>query len=93
MMYDRLIVERGNVYVADPRAKGSNRFRIAERKEIRIFIEDDLDKARKLASICEVVYLFDQPYNRCDRGGEAIPNNIIRVSSWEEIRRSIRKSF
>jgi len=87
--YDHLVVERGNVHLADPRTKSRNRFTLSERKEIRIFVEDDLFKAKKLANICELVYLFDQPYNQ----GNDLPNNIVRVSSWDEIKRHIRENF
>lgn len=95
--YDRLVVERGNVHVADPRSKGRNRFRLAEELEIRVFVDDDLAKARKLAEICEVVYLIDQPYNQADD----LPNNLIRVGKWNdstrdawaELKRHIRENL
>ena len=86
MNYDRLVVERGDVHVADPRTRSHNRFRLAEEKEIRIFVEDDLRKALKLADICEIVYLINQPYNQADN----LPNNLIRVPDWDAIRRHIR---
>ncbi len=88
-VWDTLIVERGNVYVADVRSHGHNRFRFAERKEIRIFVEDDLAKARKLADICDIVYLISHPYNQAG----ALPNNIIRVKDWTEIKQHIRNNL
>lgn len=97
VLYDQLVVERGNVHVADPRSKGRNRFRLAEEWEIRVFVEDDLFKARKLAEICEVVYLIDQPYNQADD----LPNNIVRVGKWSdstrdawvELKRHVRETL
>lgn len=89
IVHDHLVVERGNVYVADPRSHGRNRFRIAEHEDIRVFVEDDLGKARKLADICDVVYLIDHPYNQTN----LLPNNIIRVKDWIEIKQHIRNNL
>src|SRR5947208_832963 len=38
-VYDSLVVERGYIHVADARSHGHNRFRYAQRKDIRIFVE------------------------------------------------------
>ena len=48
-------------------------------------MEDDLAKARKLADICDIVYLIDQPYNQT----LALPNNIVRVKNWTGIKQHI----
>ena len=88
-VYDKLVVERGNIYVADVRSHGHNRFRFAEVKELRIFVEDDLSKARKLADICDIVYLIDQPYNQTTD----LPNNIVRVKNWTGIKQHIRSNL
>jgi len=87
--YDKLIREKGNKDVADPRGLFRNRFYISRKKKIRFFVEDVLEKAIKLAFICDTVFLIDQPYNQ----SSAIepPGNIIRVKSWEEIYKNIRK--
>ena len=53
---------------------------MAKQGGISFFIEDELEKAKKLAQICDIVFLFDQPYNQ-----EDLPDNIIRVSSWEQL--------
>jgi uncharacterized HAD superfamily protein len=87
--YHKLYIEAGNVHTTDRRIKVRNRFTISERKEIRIFVEDDLFKARKLASICEVVFLIDHPYNQADD----LPKNMIRVRSWKEIYEFIRQEL
>ncbi len=86
--YDKLIVEKGNEEIADPQAPRRNRFYISRKENIRFFVEDDLRKAVKLAYICEVVFLVDHPYNRVKTG---LPGNIIRVKSWDEIYKEIRK--
>jgi len=85
--YDKLTIERGSEDVSDPRGEFKNRFYICRKRKLRFFVEDDAEKARKLAYICDVVFLLDQPYNKSQRG----PRNIIRVSSWEEIYRWIRR--
>ena len=91
--YDRLTIERNSETVSDPQARFKNRFHIARKWGIRFFIEDDWEKAIKLAYVCDVVFPLDQPYNRpapkFDRP-EDIPSNIVRVWSWAEIQRRMR---
>ncbi len=86
---DRLVIEWGNVDSPDPRGRVRNRFVEARQAEVRIFVEDDLGKAVRLAGICEVVFLLDQPYNQAD--GRELPTNLIRARSWKEIHRFIRE--
>ena len=88
ILYDKLIIEKGNEEIADPRGHFRNRFHISRKKKIRFFVEDDLRKAIKLAFICDVVFLLDQPYNR---NMPELPSNIIRVKSWEDIYKEIRR--
>ena len=85
--YDELVIERGSEDVSDPQGECLNRIYISREKGLRFFIEDDAEKACKLAYICDVVFLLRHPYNR----GSALPGNVIRVSSWDEIYRWIRK--
>jgi uncharacterized HAD superfamily protein len=87
--YNRLVIERGNVHTTDRRIRVNNRFTISEREEIRLFVEDDLFKARKLAHICEVVFLLDQPYNQAND----LPKNVVRVQLWEQIYEFIRQQL
>lgn len=87
LVYDKLIIERGNTDTTDPLGRTRNRFLIARERVLRVFVEDDLTKARKLANICEVVFLIDHPYNRTDR----LPKNLIRVTSWREIHDRVRQ--
>lgn len=101
--YDTLTIEQGSEDVADPQGRFRNRFEIARRKNIRFFVEDHLEKAIKLAYICDVVFLLDHPYNRnsqercrecpreCKQHPKDIPGNIIRVSSWDEIYKEIKR--
>ena len=69
--YDKLIIEK----------ESSNRFNMAKQRQISFFVEDELEKAKKLAQICDIVFLFNQPYNQ----EEELPDNIIRVNSWERL--------
>jgi len=85
--YNKLKVEMGNTYLADPSSRASNRFQLSQRRQIRIFVDDDPAKVRKLANICDLVFLFDQPYNR--QQGE-LPHNVQRVRSWDELYRYVR---
>jgi hypothetical protein len=80
--YDRLVVERGNADIRDPLFLTRNRFIISAKREIRAFVEDDLTKAKRLADVCEVVFLIDHPYNRAADG---LPNNVVRVDGWRAI--------
>jgi uncharacterized HAD superfamily protein len=100
---DELTIERGNEDVADPQGHFRNRFYIARQKKIRFFVEDDLDKAIKLAYICDVVFLLEHPYNRnsqekcqecgrqCKQEGRNVPDNVKPVKSWDEIYRCVRR--
>jgi uncharacterized HAD superfamily protein len=85
--YDRLVVEWGNVHTSGPGILTHNRFTQSERYEIRVFVEDDLFKAIKLANVCEIVFLVDHPYNR----DVELPRNVKRVFSWKEIHDYIRE--
>jgi uncharacterized HAD superfamily protein len=87
--YDHLVVERANVYTADPWAHAKNRFLDSIRLNARFFVEDDLYKAIKLAYICEVVFLMNHPYNQ--KNASELPPNIIRVESWKDIYSFIKR--
>lgn len=82
--YDKLIVEKGNIHTTAPlrRIRSFNRFIVSAKKGIRVFVEDDIQKAVKLADICEVVFLMDHPYNQIEA---SLPINVLRVRTWEEI--------
>jgi uncharacterized HAD superfamily protein len=88
--YDKLIVERGNVDTRDPLFLTRNRFVVSARKEIRAFVEDDPTKARRLADLCEIVFLMDQPYNRDE---DNLPKNVVRVKEWNEIYQYLRRKL
>ena len=85
---DKLIVERGNVEARDPLFFTKNRFVVSAKREIRGFVEDDPNKARRLADVCEIVFLIDQPYNR---DAADIPRNVVRVKGWTEICQYLRE--
>ena len=100
--YSSLTIERGNENVADPQGHFRNRFHISRKKIIRYFVDDDLEKAKKLAYICDAVFLVEHPYNigyenKCENCGHDckrekidLPSNIRTVKSWDEIYKSIR---
>ncbi|HET9587579.1 MAG TPA: hypothetical protein VFO91_02210, partial [Anaerolineales bacterium] len=85
--FDNLMVEMGSEEVADPSAHVHNRFYASRMLPIKYFIEDDLIKAEKLAYICDVIFLIDQPYNQ----KENLVGNIIRVKDWGEIIQYMRE--
>jgi hypothetical protein len=88
--YDKLVIEKGNVYTAGPHLlRRLNRFSMSEIFEVRIFVEDDPFKAVKLANVCELVFLVDHPYNR----DITLPRNVVRVSSWKDIYEYIRQKL
>ena len=80
LKYDKLIIEKGNEDVPDPRGHIRNRFFKSREYKIKYFVEDDLEKAVKLAYICDIVFLIDQPYNQVLN---EVPSNIIPVKSWD----------
>ncbi|MBI4256855.1 hypothetical protein HY626_02250 [Candidatus Uhrbacteria bacterium] len=89
--YDNMIVERGNTHTADPLILTRNRFLTSKERKIRVFVEDDLNNAKKLADICGVVFLIDHPYNQLD--SSQLPVNVIRVKSWQDIYDFLRRAF
>lgn len=89
ILYDKLVIEKGNENLLDKRGRLYNRFHISGKKKIRYFIEDDLEKAVKLTYLCDAVFLIDHPYNR-NLGEIEPPNNLIRVKDWNEIYKRIR---
>ena len=97
--YDSLLVESGRIRLTSPRK--TDRFSLARAKSVRFFVEDDLENAVKLAFICDAVFLYDQPYNSEERPSrdpagkapfkEQLPDNVIRVTSWDDIVQSVRR--
>jgi uncharacterized HAD superfamily protein len=85
--YDALMIEKGSEEVADPAMEIHNRFYAARTYSIRYFVEDDLVKAKKLAYICDIVFLINQPYNQA----RDLPRNMIRVEGWKEILKHMRQ--
>ena len=55
---------------------------------MRFFEEDDAEKASKLAYICDIVFLLEQPYNR--NPPVSLPDNVIRCQNWDEIYKQVR---
>ncbi|MFZ7137849.1 MAG: hypothetical protein ACOWW1_05475 [archaeon] len=84
--YNWLTIEKGSEDISDPQGKFHNRFYISRKKNIRFFVEDVDEKAAKLAYICDVVFLMKHKYNNKIN----LPNNVVPVSSWDEIYKQIR---
>lgn len=87
--YDKLVIEKGSDDISDPQVHFRNRFEISRQKKVKFFVEDILEKAEKLAHICDIVFLFDHPYNR--NPGRKLPANIVTVKSWDDIYKEIRR--
>lgn len=85
--YDELIIEKGSEEIPDPVGLYKNRSFISKKKKIRFFVEDDLEKAVKLAYICDVVFLMSHPYNKPKM---PIPSNIVISQTWNEVYRNVR---
>jgi len=86
--YDKLFIEKGSEEIQDPRGHVLNRFVKSREYRIKYFVEDDAEKAAKLAYICDVVFLLQQPYNE---GVTGLPSNVFPVKSWDEIYVSLRR--
>lgn len=89
--YNRLIVERLNTDTTDPLFFTTNRFSASKQGKLRVFVEDEVSKARKLADICGMVFLIDHPYNQVD--SDELPRNVVRVKSWQEIYELLKQAF
>ncbi len=87
IVYDKLTIEKGSDVASDPRGEFRNRFYISRQKKIKFFIEDDPEKAAKLAFICDIVFLLQQPYNTQTQ----LPSNVVRVKDWNDLFQQIRK--
>ena len=91
--FDKLVLERGNDYSTDPAGRKHNRFYYAQKYKIRYFVEDDIEKAAKLAYICDVVFLITQPYNKPNKDmpkstfefASNLPPNVVNVKGWKDI--------
>lgn len=86
--YDRLLIECGNIDTLDRRMLTRNRLITSRDRQMRLFVEDDLSKAKKLADVCDLVFLINHPYNQTT---DALPNNLRRVDSWDELYEYVRK--
>ena len=92
-IFDKLIVEKTSSHFFDKKTETKNRLELARnKKQLKIFVEDDIGKAVRLCAFCELVFLFDQPYNQSIKDSintqfekEDFPKNLIRVYSWREI--------
>lgn len=99
VMFDTLLVESGNENRMYSRGRRNNRFNYSNKRKIRFFVEDDWVNAVRLSYICDIVFLIDQPYNKASLKDHTkhdndiivgtLPSNIIRVTSWDELKRTI----
>lgn len=94
--YKKVVIERGNPYISDTRFFNNyrkeilnrNRFQSSKLKGFRFFIEDFPENAIKLSSLCDYVFMFDEPYNKQENYN--FPKNVIRVESWDDIYRYLK---
>jgi hypothetical protein len=49
-------------------------------------------KARRLARLCEVVFLIEQPYNKPSVTGD-LPYNVVCCKGWGDIYEYLRDYF
>ena len=87
--YDSLMIEYGNTDSPDRTGNVRNRFITCQDQGIRIFVEDDMNKARRLADICDIVFLIKHPYNQTS-SDDILQRNIVPVDGWKEIYDYIR---
>jgi uncharacterized HAD superfamily protein len=92
-----LVIEMGNPYISDTRfwnqfrkaILNRNRFQGAKLKGFRFFIEDTPENAIKLSTMCDYVFMFDEPYNSDE--SYRFPKNVLRVKSWDDIYRHMKR--
>jgi uncharacterized HAD superfamily protein len=99
IVYDSLLVEKGNENIVYSRGRFENRFNYAKRKRIKFFVEDDWVKAIKLSYICDLVFLIAHPYNQGADGDPLkheneliigrLPANVLRIDSWSYLKKAI----
>ncbi|MEX0672999.1 MAG: hypothetical protein WDZ82_03070 [Candidatus Paceibacterota bacterium] len=53
---------------------------------VSIFVDDALHHTEDLSPAVEKVFLFDTPWNQTSK---ALPENVLRVYSWEEITKKL----
>jgi len=85
--WNELFIERGGPYTRDLLLRKWNRFILSEQGKVRVFVEDDLNNALKLGGICDIVFLFDHPYNQAAE----LPKNVMRVTSGQDIWNCLRR--
>lgn len=91
-----VILEIGNPYISDTRFYNNlrkdilnkNRFQAASLKGFKYFVDDSPENAIKLSSLCDYVFLFDEPYNQDEN--YKFSKNVIRVKSWDDIYRYMK---
>lgn len=76
-----LVVERGNYSRSLKRFDTRGRFAAAGTGAIRVFIEDNPENANRLAQTCDLVVLFNHPYNV----DVPVLRNVIRVDDWAKV--------
>ena len=80
--YHSLVIERQSSHRHGPGA-AMDRYAYASKQRFWVFVEDNPMNACRLAANCEIVFLMDHPYNR--EGQAALPSNVVRVDSWNQI--------
>ncbi|MEX0930190.1 MAG: hypothetical protein WDZ79_00785 [Candidatus Paceibacterota bacterium] len=81
ILADRLYFTR-EVHGGESRPKSD----VCKELGVSVFVDDALHHAEDLAPAVERVFLLDTPWNQTE---EALPANVKRVYSWEEITREL----
>ena len=87
--FDKLTIEKSSIYQYYPKSFKVNRFQRARKRQFKIFVEDEFEKAERLSKFCDIVFLIDHPYNRL----ESKNKNIIRVQDWNELYRIVKEDI
>lgn len=100
--YNKLFIEQSNIDRNPPSSsifrrlacstskQFKNRYYYTNKKPYRYFVEDTAENAIKLASNCEYVLLYNQPYND-QKQFPKLPPNVLRVKDWNDIKNKIKE--
>lgn len=88
--HKKLHIEKGNynLPVGVKKSLYKNRYYFSQKYRIKYFVEDEVQKAIKLSSICKYVFLITHKYNEEYKD---LPFNVVRVNDWNEIYEKIKE--
>ncbi len=99
--FDKFLIQGGGSRLSHRVFGDVDRVSLARKNRLKFFVEDDLVNARKLAYVCDFVFLIEHPYNHnfgnspdlLEPGNPflKLPANIIRVNGWSDIYQIVRR--